>query len=128
MEQIENLLQSDFISNQTFEDFFECNCNILARSSALAVAKYTGDAAINPFLILGDEGIGKTSLLQAMISEIQKVYPHKKVIYQTVFEIRNFQNYCQATINSGQQSRIEIFIDAYAFINSHNNLLFSYQE
>ncbi len=52
--------------NYTFDNFIEGDCNRLARSAALAIAKNPGGTSFNPFLIYGGVGLGKTHLIQAI--------------------------------------------------------------
>lgn len=77
-----------------FGDFTECNCNVVARSAAHAIAKYKGDAGINPFVIVGGAGLGKTHLLNSMTSEIQITDPQKIILYQTAQKF--VSNYCES--------------------------------
>ena len=52
--------------NYTFETYIEGDCNRLARSAGIAVAKSAGSSAFNPLFIFGDTGLGKTHLAQAI--------------------------------------------------------------
>ncbi len=65
----------------TFDNFIEGDCNRLARSAGLAVAKKPGGNAFNPLVIFGDVGLGKTHLIQAIGNEITKRFDNKNVIY-----------------------------------------------
>lgn len=49
-----------------FDRFIEGDCNRLARSTAMAIAKQPGSTSFNPFLVYGGVGLGKTHLMQAI--------------------------------------------------------------
>ena len=67
--------------NYTFESFIEGDCNRLARSAGLAVAKKPGKTAFNPLVIFGDVGLGRTHLAHAIGNEVQKQHDGKTVLY-----------------------------------------------
>jgi len=50
----------------TFENFVEGDCNRLARSAGVAVAKKPGTTSFNPLMLYGGVGVGKTHLVQAI--------------------------------------------------------------
>jgi chromosomal replication initiator protein len=92
--------------NYTFENFVEGDCNRLARSAGVAVAKKPGVTSFNPLMLYGGVGVGKTHLVQAIGNEIKKNLPEKIVLYidQNDFtsqflnalqnhKIQEFQNY-----------------------------------
>jgi chromosomal replication initiator protein len=92
--------------NYTFENFVEGDCNRLARSAGVAVAKKPGVTSFNPLMLYGGVGVGKTHLVQAIGNEIKKNLPDKIVLYidQNDFtsqflnalqnhKIQEFQNY-----------------------------------
>ncbi len=51
-------IDSQLNASYTFERFIEGDCNRLARSASLAIAKQPGSTAFNPFLIYGGVGLG----------------------------------------------------------------------
>jgi len=65
----------------TLETFIEGNCNRLARSAGIAVARNPGGTAFNPLIIFGDVGLGKTHLAQAIGAEVIHKHPEKQVLY-----------------------------------------------
>ena len=70
------------INNQyTFDNFIEGDCNRLARSAGLAVAQKPGVTSFNPLMLYGGVGLGKTHLMQAIGSYIQKYEKDKVVLY-----------------------------------------------
>jgi len=67
--------------NYTFDNFVEGDCNRLARSAGLAVAKKPGTTSFNPLMLYGGVGVGKTHLVQAIGNEIRANMPEKIVLY-----------------------------------------------
>jgi chromosomal replication initiator protein len=67
--------------NYNFSNFVEGECNSLARSAGLTIAKNPGKTAFNPMFIYGNSGLGKTHLAQAIGIEIKDKHPDKIVIY-----------------------------------------------
>lgn len=67
--------------NYTFENFVEGDCNRLARSAGVAVAKKPGVTSFNPLMLYGGVGVGKTHLVQAIGNEIKNNLPDKIVLY-----------------------------------------------
>jgi chromosomal replication initiator protein len=65
----------------SFGNFVEGDCNRLARSAGVAVAKKPGVTSFNPLMLYGGVGVGKTHLVQAIGNEIKKSLPHKIVLY-----------------------------------------------
>jgi chromosomal replication initiator protein len=93
-------------ANYRFENFVEGDCNRLARSAGVAVAKKPGVTSFNPLMLYGGVGVGKTHLVQAIGNEIKRNMPEKVVLYvdQNDFtsqflnalqnhKIQEFQNY-----------------------------------
>jgi len=74
-------IDSQLNPNYTFEHFIEGDCNRLARSAGLAIAKRPGKTAFNPLMIFGDVGLGKTHLAHAIGNEVAQQYPEKVVLY-----------------------------------------------
>ncbi len=70
-------LNSDYV----FDNFIEGDCNKLARSAAMAVAKNPGKTAFNPLFLYGNSGLGKTHLSQSIGNEVRRTMPDKSVIY-----------------------------------------------
>jgi chromosomal replication initiator protein len=65
----------------SFDNFVEGDCNRLARSAGLAVAKKPGVTSFNPLMLYGGVGVGKTHLVQAIGNEIKANMPGKIVLY-----------------------------------------------
>ncbi len=68
-------------SSYTFKNYIEGECNRLARSAGVAVAKNPGGTAFNPLFFYGESGLGKTHLAQAIGIEIKEKLPEKIVLY-----------------------------------------------
>jgi len=64
-----------------FENFIEGDCNKLARSAGLAIAKNPGGTAFNPLVVYGDVGLGKTHLAHAIGNEVLEKFPKKSILY-----------------------------------------------
>ena len=62
-------------ADYTFDNFVEGECNRLARSASLAVAKNPGKTAFNPLFLYGSSGLGKTHLAQAIGVEVKTSFP-----------------------------------------------------
>jgi chromosomal replication initiator protein len=64
-----------------FDNFVEGDCNRLARSAGVAVAKKPGVTSFNPLMLYGGVGVGKTHLVQAIGNEIKNNLKDKIVLY-----------------------------------------------
>jgi chromosomal replication initiator protein len=95
--------------NYNFANFVEGECNSLARSAGLSIAKNPGKTAFNPLFIYGSSGLGKTHLAQAIGIEIKEKYPDKIVIY---IDARKFESQ---------------YVDAAIKTNKVNDFLYFYQ-
>ena len=65
----------------TFDRFIEGDCNRLARSASLAIARQPGGTSFNPFLLYGGVGLGKTHLIQAIGNYFKANWPNDTVLY-----------------------------------------------
>lgn len=74
-------IDSQLNASYTFENFIEGDCNRLARSAGLAIAKRPGKTAFNPLMIYGNVGLGKTHLAHAIGNDVLMHYPEKIVLY-----------------------------------------------
>lgn len=73
----------------TFDKFIEGDCNRLARSAGLAIAKNPGATSFNPLVIFGNVGLGKTHLAQAVGNEVVRKFSNKNVLYVTTEKFTN---------------------------------------
>lgn len=73
-------------SRYTFENFVEGSCNSTALRACETVVENPGDMAMNPLLVYGASGLGKTHLLQAIAAKLQATKKHLKVVYCQAYE------------------------------------------
>ena len=97
--------------NYTFENYIEGDCNRLARSAGLAVAKKPGGTAFNPLVIFGDVGLGKTHLAQAIGAEVLKRMNNKTVLYVSSEKFTN------QIIQSIKNNAVNDFVNFYQFVD-----------
>jgi chromosomal replication initiator protein len=91
----------------SFDNFVEGDCNRLARSAGLAVAKKPGVTSFNPLMLYGGVGVGKTHLVQAVGNEIKNNMPAKVVLY---VDQNDFTN---QFLNALQNHRLQDFQNFY---------------
>jgi chromosomal replication initiator protein len=104
-------VDSQLNPNYTFEAFVEGDCNRLARSAGMAVAKAPGATAFNPLVLYGGVGLGKTHLAQAIGNLIKTNNSHKTVLYVSSEKFTN--QFIDATKNSS----INDFVHFYQLID-----------
>ncbi len=97
--------------NYTFENFIEGDCNRLARSAGMAVAKKPGGTAFNPLVIYGDVGLGKTHLAHAVGNEVLKSGTNKAVLYVSSEKFTN------QIIQSIKNHAVNDFVNFYQLID-----------
>jgi chromosomal replication initiator protein len=93
--------------NYSFENFVEGDCNRLARSAGLAVAKKPGVTSFNPLMLYGGVGVGKTHLVQAVGNEIKKNLPNNVVLYV------DQNDFTSQFLNAVQNNKIQDFQNYY---------------
>ncbi len=74
-------IESNLIDDYTFATYVEGECNQLARSAGVAIAKNPGGTAFNPLVIYGGVGLGKTHLAHAIGNEVKAKMPNKRILY-----------------------------------------------
>jgi chromosomal replication initiator protein len=82
-------IESQLNPQYRFDNFVLGDCNKLAASAGMAVAKKPGGTAFNPLVVYGDTGLGKTHLVQAIGNEIVSLHPEKQVLYVSVEKFTN---------------------------------------
>ncbi|GJM32991.1 MAG: chromosomal replication initiator protein DnaA [Saprospiraceae bacterium] len=97
--------------NYLFDNYIEGDCNRLARSAGLAIAKKPGGTSFNPLVIFGDVGLGKTHLGQAIGNEVVKKIPNKNVLYVSSEKFTN------QIIQSIKNNAVNDFVNFYQLID-----------
>lgn len=99
----------------TFENFVEGQNNSYAKKMAMLASSHLGSEACNPLLILGQVGMGKTHLMQAIANKILIDNPNLNVVcIGTQDLIDTFYNNIQDKINKNS--------------NNNNNIYTSFEE
>ncbi|MBX2929185.1 MAG: chromosomal replication initiator protein DnaA [Saprospiraceae bacterium] len=98
-------------TSYTFDSFIEGDCNRLARSAGLAIAKKPGGTAFNPLVIYGATGLGKTHLAQAIGNDIVERVPNKLVLYVSS------ENFTNQVINAIRNNAVGDVINFYQMID-----------
>jgi chromosomal replication initiator protein len=84
-----NKIDPQLNPNLRFDNFVEGECNRIARSAGLAIAKRPGETGFNPLIIYGTTGVGKTHLVHAIGNAIVEQHPDKNVLYVTIHVFMN---------------------------------------
>ncbi len=98
-------------TSYVFDTFIEGDCNKLARSAGMAIAKKPGGTAFNPLVVFGQVGLGKTHLAQAIGNEIVKHHDKKNVLYVTAEKFTN------QIIQSIKNNAMDDFINFYQMVD-----------
>ena len=104
---IDPQLNPDYI----FENYIEGDCNRLARSAGLAIAKRPGKTSFNPLVIFGDVGLGKTHLAQAIGNDVLEKFPNKTVLYVSSEKFTN------QIIQSIKNNAVNDFVNFYQLVD-----------
>lgn len=97
--------------NYTFGNYIEGDCNRLARSAGLAIAKRPGSTSFNPLVIFGDVGLGKTHLAQAIGNDVVQKFPSKTVLYVSSEKFTN------QIIQSIKNNAVNDFVNFYQLVD-----------
>ena len=97
--------------NYRFENYIEGDCNRLARSAGLAIAKKPGSTAFNPLVIYGEVGLGKTHLAQAIGNSVIERHDNKAVVYVSSEKFTN------QMIQSIKNNTIIDFVNFYQMVD-----------
>lgn len=99
------------IKKLTFDSYIEGDCNRLARSAGLAIAKKPGATSFNPLVIFGDTGLGKTHLAHAIGNEVLENFPNKTVLYVSS------EHFTNQIIQSIKNNAVTDFVNFYQLID-----------
>ncbi len=97
--------------NYLFDNYIEGDCNRLARSAGVAIAKKPGGTSFNPLVIFGDVGLGKTHLAHAIGNEVNQRFPKKTVLYVSSEKFTN------QIIQSIKNNAVNDFVNFYQLID-----------
>ena len=95
----------------TFESFVVGRSNEMAKAAAQQVAENAGQS-YNPLLLYGGVGLGKTHLMQAVGTQIQKNSPGKTVVYL------HSQRFVQDMVTALQQGTMQDFMNYYRSVDA----------
>lgn len=95
----------------TFGNYIEGDCNRLARSAGMAIARKPGKTSFNPLVIFGDVGLGKTHLAQAIGHKVLESFPGKTVLYVSSEKFTN------QIIHSIRNNAVNDFVNFYQLID-----------
>lgn len=72
--------------NNTFENFVAGECNTTALRACESVVEHPGDPDLNPLLIYGASGLGKTHLQQSIAARLHETRPELKIVYRQAYD------------------------------------------
>lgn len=104
-------VESQLNSKYTFDNYVEGDCNKLARSAGMEIAKNPGATSFNPLVLFGDTGLGKTHLSQAIGNAIMNKFSSKQVLYVTTEQFTN------QVIQSIKSNTVNDFMTFYQLID-----------
>ena len=104
-------IDSQLNENYSFDNFIEGDCNRLARSAGMKIAKEPGKTAFNPLVIYSGTGLGKTHLCHAIGLETKRLHPEKTVLYVQAEQLST--QYVTANKNNNRPD----FINFYQMID-----------
>jgi chromosomal replication initiator protein len=94
-----------------FDTYIEGDCNRLARSAGVAVAKKPGGTAFNPLFIFGKTGLGKTHLAHAIGNSVLNSKKDKTVLYVSSEQFTN------QFIESLRNNAVNDFVNFYQLVD-----------
>ena len=97
--------------NYTFENYVEGDCNRVARSAGMLVARKPGTTTFNPMVVYGGVGWGKTHLVQAIGNEVRRILPSKSVLYVSA------EKFINQFIEHSKNHEVNDFIHFYQLID-----------
>ena len=94
-----------------FDNFIEGDCNKLARSAGIAIAKNPGGTPFNPLVVFGEVGLGKTHLAHAIGNDAIRHAPKKNVLYVTT------ERFTQMIIDSIKKNNVSELITFFQSVD-----------
>jgi len=104
-------INSQLVERYSFDNFIEGDCNRLARSAGLAIAKNPGKTAFNPLFIYSKVGLGKSHLAHAIGLEVKNNFPDKTVLYVST------DQFMAQYIESVRNNNVNDFTNFYQIID-----------
>lgn len=104
-------INSQLVERYSFDNFIEGDCNRLARSAGLAIAKNPGKTAFNPLFIYSKVGLGKSHLAHAIGQEVKNNFPDKTVLYVST------DQFMAQYIESVRNNNVNDFTNFYQIID-----------
>ena len=102
----------------TMENFIEGECNRLARSAGMSIARTPGRNAFNPLFIYAGPGLGKTHLAQAIGIAVKEHYPEKVVLYVNANTFQNqYMNAACTAKNNNNSNEVSDFLRYYQLVD-----------
>ena len=102
------LLGGKLYADYTFENFVEGSCNSLAYKACLNVVENPGDKAMNPLLIYGASGLGKTHLLQAVAARLLDKCGGIRIVYRQAYDfLRDTMSIVEAGLSKRWEKQAE---------------------
>ena len=102
-----SVLPGTDMESYTFDRFIVGNSNKFAHAAAMSVAENPGNKQLNPLMIYGNSGLGKTHLLMAIANVIHTNFPEKKMAYLKGDDFTN------QLVNSLRNSSMDEFREKY---------------
>lgn len=99
-------------SDYTMDKFVVSECNRLAASAGMAIAKKPGMTAFNPLVIYGDTGLGKTHIAQAIGSQILKENEGQQVLFLTS------ERFTNQVVQACKNNSVNDFMNFYLCIDT----------
>jgi chromosomal replication initiator protein len=98
-------------ANYIFDNYVEGECNRVARSAGIHVARKPGATSFNPLVVYGGVGWGKTHLVQAIGNEVRRLHPNKAVLYVSA------EKFINQFIDHSKNNEVNDFIHFYQLID-----------
>lgn len=96
-------IKTGLIGTYTFETLLEGGFNRLVRTIGRAITENIGNTALNPCIIFGPVGNGKTHTLHAIGNAARTLYPDKRIVYLTTKQFTDLFVQCL-----GQNKMVEL--------------------